>query len=65
MKQEIKIYLEREDLEKLKSKALSSGYSGKGFLSHYLSKVANSEIAFLDSNVRAILGILNLQPKSK
>ena len=62
MKQSIKIYLEPEDLKKLKQKAEALGYTGKGGLSHYIEKVAREDVCFMDSNVKTILGALNLQP---
>lgn len=55
MKKEIKIWLEEAELKRLKQKALDSGFVGKGFLSHYISKISNESIAFIPPNVRVIL----------
>ena len=55
MKKEIKIWLESSELERLKQKASDCGFSGKGYLSHYISKIANESIAFIPQNVRVVL----------
>lgn len=57
MKKTIKIYLELEDFKKLQEKA----GNGRGSISAYISKVAREPIAFLDSNVRALLKAINLK----
>lgn len=59
----VKIYLEESDKRKLMIKAEESGFSGKGSLSHYVSKVANSDLIFLDNNARKIFKALNLVPR--
>jgi len=63
MKLQIKIYLEPNDYAKLKAKAIASGFAGRGNISHYIEKVARTDIAFLDVNVKAILSILPLSLK--
>lgn len=60
-KQIVKIYLETEDLKRLKDKAEALGFIGRANLTRYIEKIARSEIAFLDSNVRAFVKALNLK----
>jgi len=61
MKKTIKIYLEEEDIKRLRSKAEQSGFIGRGNLNHYLEKIARQPICFLDENVKAMLSVLNLK----
>ena len=61
MKKEFKIYLEPESYEKLKRKALEMGFNGKGSVSHYIEKISNEPVVFMDSNVRTILELLKLK----
>ena len=55
MKKEIKIWLEPEELKRLKQKSLDAGFVGKGSLSHYLGKIANESICFISPGVRVVL----------
>ena len=55
MKKEIKIWLEEIDIRKLKSKAHELGFEGKGFLSHYITKIARESIAFIPRDVEVVL----------
>lgn len=59
MKKIIKVYLDQEDLNKLKQKA----GQGRGAISKYITKICREPVAFLDDNVRAVLGVLNFKPK--
>jgi len=61
MKKTIKIYLEPEDVERLKLKAEASGFVGRGCLSGYIEKICKQPICFLDENVKALLSVLKLQ----
>jgi len=60
MKQPIKIYLTPEALSKLKLKA----GTGRGAVSNYIEKIALNDICFLDANVKAVLNLLQVSPKS-
>ena len=55
------IWIEEEDLERLRTKA-GEIYTGKGFLSHYITKIARSRIIFLDQNVQELIDALKLRP---
>lgn len=55
VKTQFRLYLEEHDLLLIKQKALESGFEGRGWLSAYLHKIAISDLAFLDSNVKKIL----------
>lgn len=57
-KKEFNIYLEEEDFEKLKQKAEQGGFTGRGGVSHYLKKIADEDLIFLDSNAKKILKVL-------
>ncbi len=61
MKQQIKVYLESEEIKKLKLKAEALNFKGKGAISHYISKIANEPICFIDENVRNFIKVLNLK----
>lgn len=63
MKKTIKLYLDEEDIKALKRKVEAAGFTGRGSLNRYLEKIAREDIAFLDSNVKAILAALQLQSK--
>jgi hypothetical protein len=56
MKRTIKIYLEPEDITKLKAKA----GTGRGAISEYIRKIAREPIVFLDSNAKELLASLQL-----
>jgi len=60
MKQTIKIFLEPEDIKKLKEKAEELDFKGRGAVSHYIEKISREQICFLDSNVKLILKTLSL-----
>ena len=57
MKQMIKVYLEKEDLNKLKSKA----GTGRGEISAYITKIAREPVVFLDENTKTMLKALDLK----
>lgn len=61
MKQQLNLYLEREDIKKLIKKANESGFTGKGAISRYVEKIAREPICFLDDNVKALLRSINLK----
>lgn len=56
----IEIYLDPESHKKLIEKAGDAGFSGRGALSYYINKIANEPICFLDTNVKLLLKMLNL-----
>lgn len=58
MKQTIKIYLEPDEIKKLKDKALRRGFVGRGSLSHFLSKLANNDFFILDENGEVLVKAL-------
>jgi len=53
-----KIYITSNTESKLKAKAEALGFSGRGWLSHYLTKVAECEFLILDENTKSILKLL-------
>lgn len=55
MKKELKVYLEDSDYKKLLLKAEAVGFSGRGAISHYISKIARESIAFIPSDVEVVL----------
>ena len=61
MKKITKIYLEQEDINKLKMKAEAMGFQGRGSISHYIQMIAKQPIVFLDENAKTILKSLNLK----
>ena len=63
MKKAIKLYLQKEDEERLLAKASSIGITGRAALSRYLEKIAREPVCFLDQNVKAILGMLKVEAK--
>jgi len=63
MKKPIKIYLEQEDINRLKDKANAIGFTGRGSISRYIEKLSRESVIFLDSNCKAMLEALKLQPK--
>jgi hypothetical protein len=64
MKKEYKIYLEESDYRKLKEKALSL-FTGRGALSHYIEKVSQEDIIFLDSNIKKTLSLFAITARNK
>ena len=61
MKQTIKIYLEQEDVKKLKQKALDSGFDGKGAVSHYIEKISREPVVFVDKNLKSALKLFAIK----
>lgn len=61
MKQSIKIYLEQEDLKKLKEKAEESGFEGKGAVSHYIEKISKEPVIFADKNLKSALKLFAIK----
>lgn len=47
MKHQIKLYLEQEDISRLKQKAVDAGLEERGCLTNYIRKVARTPIIFL------------------
>ena len=58
MKQAVKIYLDSETKKKLIDKAGETGFTGRGALTHFIEKIAEEDICFLDENVRKMLKAL-------
>lgn len=65
MKAIIKIYLEPAEAERLKQKASASGFTGRGSISHYIQKISNESIIFLDDNAQTLLQALKLKTGTK
>lgn len=63
MKKQYKVYLTVEDYNKLLLKASELGFSGRGAISSFLSKLSQSDFAFLDSNLKKVLGLLKVSEK--
>ena len=57
MKKPLKIYLEEDDIRKLKEKA----GNGRGAINQYITKIAREPVCFLDANVRVLIKTLNLK----
>lgn len=57
MKRTVKIYLETEDLNRLKQKA----GTGRGAISLYIKKIAREPVVFLDENAKTMLKALDLK----
>ena len=57
-KHEYKLYIDDDDIERLKEKAKGVGLEGRGAISHYIIKVAREPVAFLDDNLIAVLKAL-------
>ena len=55
MKQSLRLYLDKKDIEKLRESARQHGFEGHGALSHYISKVATSNIIFVTDEVLTLL----------
>jgi hypothetical protein len=58
MKQPIKIYLDSETKKKLLEKANETGFTGRGALTHFIEKIAEEDVCFLDDNLRKMLKAL-------
>lgn len=52
MKKEIKVWLEPEDIKRLKQKAEEMGFEGKGATSHYIQKICREPIVFIPKDIR-------------
>jgi hypothetical protein len=63
MKKAIKIYLTPEVENALKQKA-NALFTGRGAVSRYIERIAVEPVCFLDANVKAILGLLNVSPET-
>lgn len=61
VKKAIKIYLEEDDIRRLRVKAKDLGFEGRGSLIRLLEKLSRESILFLDSNARTMLQALNLK----
>lgn len=55
MKKAIKVYLEKEDYEKLMLKVRAAKFEGRGSLTRFIEKVAREDLAFFDDNIKKIL----------
>lgn len=49
---EYKLYLEPDVYKKLLAKAQELGYTGRGAISHFISKIAQERLIFIDQNLR-------------
>lgn len=58
---EFKVYLEVETMNRLKAKAQALGFDGRGAISHFLNKISNESLVFLDKNLQDFARILNVQ----
>lgn len=61
----LRVYLDVEDIKRLKDKSEQIGFSGRGKLSRFLEKVAREPLFFLDKNLSEFLKVLNLKPQKK
>jgi hypothetical protein len=59
MKTEHKIWLEPETYRKLEDKARAEGFTGKGFVSHYIEKLCNYNLIYVDHNLQGFVDILS------
>lgn len=55
MKKQIRLWLEENEIRKLKIKANQLGFKERGALSHYVSKIANESVIFIEPNIKVIL----------
>lgn len=65
MMKPIKLYLETEDENKLRMKAAELGFSGRGWLSQFMRKVASSDLVFIDTNVEKLCHLFQLNQKEE
>jgi len=61
MKKTIKVYLEIEDINKLKQKAQEVGIDGRAWLTRYLEILSKEDIAILDQNLKKVLRLIDLK----
>ena len=55
MKTGYKCYLTPSEKKKIIEKARAVGLTGKGSFSHFISKVANEPVVFVDENLKTLL----------
>lgn len=48
----VKFYISSDEERRLINKAKDSGFTGRGATSHYISKIANEPVAFLDDELK-------------
>lgn len=60
MKKSIKIWLEEEDVKKLKTLAIDAGFEGKGSVSHFITKICREPIIFLNENLKRFASAFNV-----
>ena len=60
MIKELRLWLDENDIKRLKMKAEALNFIGKANIRKYLEKIAREEIVFLDSNAKALMSALNL-----
>lgn len=65
MKTTIKIYLEPEDLKLLKQKVEEAGFTGRGSISAFISKIAKEDLIFLDNNIKKLKNVFRMEVKPK
>ena len=61
VKKTIKIYLEEVDEKAFKQKAETTGFTGRGAISHFIEKICKEPILFLDENTKLMLRTLDLK----
>lgn len=57
-KKVVKIFLSPKEIERLKDKASAAGFTKRGAISHYIEKIANEPIIFLDKKIMKVLKAL-------
>lgn len=58
MKEYPRIRLESNTLRKLKQKAEDSGFTGRSWLSNYLTMLATTDLIYVDKNINSFITIL-------
>lgn len=61
---EKKVYLETDEEARLKVKAKEVGIEGRAWLSNYLRKIARSDIAIIDNNIKKVMSLFRLEEKT-
>ena len=61
VKKTLKIYLDDSDVTKLNLKVEEAGFSGRGSLSQFITKISREPIVFLDQNLKKMLRTLDLK----
>ena len=59
----IKVYLDEKEIQNLKLKAEQLGFTGRGWLSQFIRRIAREPIVFIDENVKAVTSLFSLREK--